>query len=191
MTALLLTSPYTPMLFMGQEWGARTPFLYFTDHEPDLGRQVTEGRRREFRAFAAFGEQVPDPQDPQTFERSRLDWSERQRPEHASVLAWHRELFGLRASHPALRCRERGTYSAVALSPDAIRVERRSSGGGAAVVALFALRGELEVDVGVGARVLAYSEDPRFGGGAQRAPLEGGRVTLSGPAALVLEVPGA
>jgi maltooligosyltrehalose trehalohydrolase len=189
MAALLLLGPYTPLLFMGQEWNARAPFQYFTDHEPELGRNVTEGRRREFRAFAAFGAEVPDPQDPRTFERSRLDWSERQQPDHAGVLAWYRELLGLRASHPALRARARGTFSAAALSPDAVRIERR--GGGTAVVAVIALRGELLAEVGEGARVLAYSEERRFGGAAERAPVEGGRVKLTGPAALILEVPGA
>lgn len=188
MVALLLLTPYTPLLFMGQEWNARTPFLYFTDHEPELGRLVTEGRRREFAAFTSFrGAEVPDPQDVRTFERSKLDWAERERPEHAGVLAWHRELLRLRASHPALRRRERGAFSAVALSPDAVCVERR--GTSSAVLALVALRGELrsELDRG-GARVLAYSEAPRFGGAAERVPFERGRVELAGPAVLILEV---
>src|SRR5437773_484104 len=85
-SALLLMAPETPMLFMGQEFAADTPFQYFTDHEPDLGRLVTEGRRREFAAFATFRERperVPDPQDPRTFERSRLRLEERRA--HAGV----------------------------------------------------------------------------------------------------------
>ncbi|AUX41320.1 malto-oligosyltrehalose trehalohydrolase [Sorangium cellulosum] len=189
MTGLLLLTPYTPMLFMGQEWNARTPFQYFTDHNPELGRLVTEGRRREFQYFTSFsGAEVPDPQDPRTFERSKLDWSERQRPEHAGVLAWYRELLALRASHPALRNRARGSFSADAVSDDAVRIERR--GEGAAVIALVALRGRLALDLGrPEARVLAFSEEPRFGGAAQRAPLHRGRVELEGPAVLVVEVP--
>ena len=75
--ALVLTAPFIPMLFQGEEWGTRSPFLYFTDHEDgELGRLVTEGRRREFAAFGAHAEDVPDPQAQATFERSKLDWDE-------------------------------------------------------------------------------------------------------------------
>ncbi|AUX21626.1 malto-oligosyltrehalose trehalohydrolase [Sorangium cellulosum] len=190
MSALLLVTPYTPLLFMGQEWNARTPFQYFTDHHPELGRLVTEGRRREFRYFTSFsGAEVPDPQDPATFQRSKLSLGERERPEHAGVLAWYRALLALRATHPAMKGRARRDFSVEALSPDAIRVERR--GGEAAVVALVALRGALSLDLGgADARVLAFSEEPRFGGAAASvgAPLERGRVDIEGPAALILEV---
>src|SRR5690606_27016671 len=68
-TALLLFAPETPLLFMGQEWAAATPFQFFTDHHEELGRLVSEGRREEFRDFPGFGGEVPDPQDPATFER--------------------------------------------------------------------------------------------------------------------------
>ncbi|WP_437736520.1 malto-oligosyltrehalose trehalohydrolase [Sorangium sp. So ce1335] len=189
MSALLLITPYTPLLFMGQEWNARTPFQYFTDHNPELGRLVTEGRRREFQYFSSFsGAEVPDPQDPRTFQRSKLDWSERQRPEHAGVLAWYRELLGLRAAHPALRRRGRGDFSAEAISDNAVRIERR--GGETTVIALVALRGALDVDLGrPEARALAFSEEPRFGGAAQRIPLERGRAAFEGPAVLIVEVP--
>ncbi|WP_163547822.1 malto-oligosyltrehalose trehalohydrolase [Candidatus Frankia nodulisporulans] len=101
--ALLLTSALTPMLFMGEEWGAHTPWQYFTDHtDPDLGDAVRNGRRAEFAAHGWGPEQVPDPQDPATFERSRLDWSEPTRPGHGSLLDWHRRLIGLRRRLPAL-----------------------------------------------------------------------------------------
>jgi maltooligosyltrehalose trehalohydrolase len=80
-TVLLLCAPQTPLLFMGQEWGASSPFLYFTDHRADLGKLVTRGRRREFKAFSAFAgaearEGIPDPQAAATFAASRLDWKE-------------------------------------------------------------------------------------------------------------------
>jgi maltooligosyltrehalose trehalohydrolase len=101
--ALLLTSPFTPMLFQGEEWGASTPFQYFTDHsDPALGQAVSEGRRREFAAFGWDPADVPDPQDPATFERSRLDWAQRAQDPHAGLLAWHRELIALRRRLPAL-----------------------------------------------------------------------------------------
>lgn len=95
--ALLLTTPFTPMLWQGEEWGASTPFQYFTDHsDPDLGRAVSEGRRGEFAAFGWDPEQVPDPQDRATYERSRLRWDERTEGVHAELLGWYRSLLGLR-----------------------------------------------------------------------------------------------
>ena len=100
--ALLLTSPFVPLLFQGEEWAASTPFLYFTDHEPDLGRAVTEGRRREFAAFDWDPEQIPDPQSPQTHRRSVLRWDERHRPAHSSMLEWYRALITLRHETPAI-----------------------------------------------------------------------------------------
>jgi maltooligosyltrehalose trehalohydrolase len=101
--ALLLTSPFVPMLFQGEEWGASTPFLYFTDHQdPELGRAVSEGRRGEFASFGWDPEEVPDPQDRATFERSKLDWAEPAKADHAELLAWHRELLALRRRSPSL-----------------------------------------------------------------------------------------
>jgi len=101
--ALVLTSPFVPMIFQGEEWGASTPFQYFTDHrDPDLGRAVSEGRRREFASFGWKPEDVPDPQDPATFERSKLDWSEVARTPHAELFEWHRQLIGLRRDWPEL-----------------------------------------------------------------------------------------
>jgi maltooligosyltrehalose trehalohydrolase len=91
--ALLLTSPFTPLLFQGEEWSASSPFLYFTDHDdPELGAAVSEGRRREFAAFGWSPDDVPDPQDLATFERSVLAWDERGQGEHAELLDWYRRL---------------------------------------------------------------------------------------------------
>ncbi|HXJ77680.1 MAG TPA: malto-oligosyltrehalose trehalohydrolase [Candidatus Methylomirabilis sp.] len=101
--ALVLTGPFVPMLFQGEEWGASMPFQYFTDHEdPALGRAVSEGRRRGFTAFGIDGEDVPDPQAAETFRRSKLDWTERGRDPHAGMLEWYRRLIGLRRDHPEL-----------------------------------------------------------------------------------------
>jgi maltooligosyltrehalose trehalohydrolase len=94
--ALTLLSPFVPLLFQGEEWGAATPFLYFTDHQdPQLGRLVAEGRSREFSAFRWQGD-VPNPQDPATFARSKLDWSELSQPRHAELFEWYRALIRLR-----------------------------------------------------------------------------------------------
>ncbi len=101
--ALLLTSPFVPLLFQGEEWGASTPFQYFTSHaDPELGRAVSEGRRSEFSTFGWAPEDVPDPQDAATFDRSRLDWAELGKERHASLLAWYQELIALRRRVPAL-----------------------------------------------------------------------------------------
>ena len=101
--ALVLTSPFVPMLFHGEEWGAGTPFQYFTDHEdPELGRAVSDGRRREFTSFGQTFEDVPDPQAPETFQRSKLDWTELGREPHAGILDWYRQLIHLRLSRAEL-----------------------------------------------------------------------------------------
>jgi maltooligosyltrehalose trehalohydrolase len=107
-SALLLCSPATPLLYMGQEWAASTPFLFFTDLDPRLGQKVTEGRRKEFKHFSAFSdarerERIPDPQAPSTFLASRLIWEEREREPHASILRLHQALLHLRRTEPALR----------------------------------------------------------------------------------------
>jgi maltooligosyltrehalose trehalohydrolase len=95
--SMLFASPFVPLLFQGEEWGATTPFQYFTDHrDPTLAQAVTDGRRREFAAFGWRPEDVPDPQDPATFERSVLDWSELERPAHRAVLDGYRRLIASR-----------------------------------------------------------------------------------------------
>jgi maltooligosyltrehalose trehalohydrolase len=101
--ALVLTSPFTPMLFMGEEWSASTPWQYFTSHEePDLATAVREGRRREFAAHGWRAQDVPDPQDPATVATSTLRWDELGEPQHAPVLEWYRALVALRRAEPEL-----------------------------------------------------------------------------------------
>src|SRR6202043_1232002 len=110
--ALVLLGPFVPVLFAGEEWAATTPFQYFTDHsDPELGRAVSEGRRREFATFGFAAADVPDPQDPATFERSRLRWDEPAREPHASMLGWHRRLIALRAAIPSLRDGDRSVLT--------------------------------------------------------------------------------
>ncbi|MDQ3554647.1 MAG: malto-oligosyltrehalose trehalohydrolase [Chloroflexota bacterium] len=101
---LVLVGPFVPMLFQGEEWAATTPFQYFTDHQdPELAKAVSAGRTHEFESFGWTADQVPDPQDVATFERSRLDWSERETEPHVGLLEWHRSLIRLRRETPALR----------------------------------------------------------------------------------------
>jgi maltooligosyltrehalose trehalohydrolase len=100
--AVLLLSPYVPLLFMGQEYGETQPFLYFVSHgDPDLVRAVREGRRREFEAFGWPGE-VPDPQAVETFQRSRIDWSTADAPGHVELRCLHRDLLDLRRQERTL-----------------------------------------------------------------------------------------
>lgn len=116
--ALLLSLPFTPMLFMGEEWGAGTPWQFFSSFpDPDLGAAVTSGRREEFSRHGWDVEAVPDPQDPATRSRSVLRWDEVSVEPHASLLAWYRSLLELRA-------RGLGSYDAdvAAAMPDPSRV---------------------------------------------------------------------
>ena len=100
---LLLTSPFIPLLFQGEEWGASTPFPYFCDHQdPDLVQAVREGRRQEFAEIADGGDAVPDPQDLETFASARLCWDESIRGDHATLLAWYRKLIAIRRTEPDL-----------------------------------------------------------------------------------------
>jgi maltooligosyltrehalose trehalohydrolase len=108
LSTLLLFLPMTPLLFMGQEWASSAPFCYFTDHEPELGRLVTQGRWEEFNAFAHFASAegrltIPDPQAEDTFLRSKLRWEELAAEGHARVLALYRALLQLRRTDPVLR----------------------------------------------------------------------------------------
>jgi maltooligosyltrehalose trehalohydrolase len=101
--ALLLVGPFTPMLFMGEEWGATTPWAYFTDHlAPWLAEAVRTGRRAEFAAHGWGADQVPDPQAEATFHASKLDWSQPAVQPHRGLLDWHRRLIALRRTLPEL-----------------------------------------------------------------------------------------
>lgn len=148
-STLLLTCPETPMLFMGQEWACGTPFLFFTDHHKDLGRKVTEGRRREFRHFSAFAdphvrERIPDPQNTATFLASCLRWEGQAQPAHGAVVRLYRALLHLRRNEPALRS-PNGNCQVMA-SGDAIILSRKAVAG-PSVLVVIQLRGEGTVDL--------------------------------------------
>ena len=116
--ALIILSPFTPMLFMGEEWGTRRPFQFFTDHtESELAQAVTQGRRDEFASFGWGADEVPDPQDRSTVEASVLDWAALSSPAHARMLAWYRDLIALRRR---LRLAERARWPRLQEADDAI-----------------------------------------------------------------------
>jgi maltooligosyltrehalose trehalohydrolase len=101
--ALVLCSAFSPMVFMGEEWAASTPWQYFTDHqEPELADAVREGRRNEFARHGWAPGDIPDPQDTATVETSTLDWAEPDKEPHAAMLAWYRSLIALRRTRPEL-----------------------------------------------------------------------------------------
>jgi maltooligosyltrehalose trehalohydrolase len=123
--ALLLTSPYVPFLFAGEEWGAASPFPYFASHEDvGLAAAVSAGRREEFTAFGWDPAAIPDPQDPATFAMAKLDWGEREREPHAGMLEWYRELIELRRAVPELRDGDRSAVCAEGSTGGLLTVRR-------------------------------------------------------------------
>jgi maltooligosyltrehalose trehalohydrolase len=101
--ALVLLAPFVPMVFQGEEFAASTPFQYFTDHhDAELGKSVSEGRKQEFAGFGWAPEDIPDPQSPESFMRSKLKWQETNEAGHAEILDWYKKLIALRKSSPAL-----------------------------------------------------------------------------------------
>ncbi|MGV9981170.1 malto-oligosyltrehalose trehalohydrolase [Micromonospora wenchangensis] len=147
---LLLTAPFTPMLFMGEEWAASTPWQFFTSHpEPELAAAVATGRRREFAAHGWPPGDVPDPQDPQTFLRSRLDWAELDKPEHREMYEFYRRLIALRKNRADLS--DPRLHQVEVRHGDEFLVVRR---GGCLVVANLAGRRQRVTLPGVARRVL-------------------------------------
>lgn len=148
-STLLLMLPETPILFMGQEFAATAPFRFFTDHRPELGALVTQGRRREFSRFSAFldpatRERIPDPQDERTYRESQLNWTETQAEPHASVLRLYRCLLRLRRDEPAMRGARSG-FRIEAAGPDGLLV-LRTAPDGSALLAVIRLRGSGALD---------------------------------------------
>ncbi|RYZ18560.1 MAG: malto-oligosyltrehalose trehalohydrolase [Chitinophagaceae bacterium] len=129
MAGAVLTAPFLPMLWMGEEWGEQNPFLYFVSHtDPELATAVREGRKKEFAAFHAQGE-APDPVSEETFLRSKLQWHLLEEDRHARLLRFYRALIQLRRNEPALYTLDRSTVSANASESAGTLVLQRSGGG--------------------------------------------------------------
>lgn len=133
-TVLLLLSPQIPLLFMGEEWAASAPFLFFTDHNAELAPLVTAGRRKEFARFAAFRDpavraRIPDPNAEASFLASVPDQAEAQRPPHAAVLALHRQLLALRQAEIVPRLSGARAIGAEALGEKAVLARWRLGDG--------------------------------------------------------------
>ena len=182
-TAMLLLTPSTPMLFQGQEFAASSPFLYFADHKSELAASVRKGRAEflsQFLSIATDAVQrlLPDPADPDTFARCKLDFTERER--HAQAYALHRDLLRLRHHNPVFRAQKHGTVDGAVLSAEAL-VLRFFGEDGDDRLLLMNLGRDLQFypspepllapPEGKGWQLLWSSEDPRYGG-AGVAPVE-------------------
>ena len=173
-SALLCLAPYVPLIFQGQEWAASTPFMYFTDHNAELGRLVTEGRRKEFAAFPAFSDpetvaRIPDPQAESTFNESKLNWDEITKGIHAQTHALYREALRLRREEPALlQRRERGNVQTMALGEEAVSMIYTDPEEGEMCMVVFSLRGgasgAMDIEEGPDFELIFTSNDQRFGG---------------------------
>ncbi len=188
-SALLLCAPEIPLLFMGQEWAASEPFLYFTDHTQELGRLVTKGRRKEFEHFSAFADEarrevIPDPQKKETFLVSKLDWTAREAPMHAACFNWYRDLLHVRK----YLLSEARFHLCRALNDKVIRLQWKSAHDNFSII--VALEGPATVQDASwnGMQVACSSEDIRYA--LEPRPViwqsDGGKLTFAQPGAIIL-----
>ena len=173
-SALLLFAPQLPLIFMGQEWAASTPFQYFTDHNPELGKLVSEGRREEFSDFPGFAGEVPDPQDEATFKRSKLDWGEVDAGIHAQMLAYYRDLLRLRHELE-------GEVKAARLAENGLELRRGRH------LLQVALRKGVSLPEPAGYALRWQSEDARYSSDPSPIGHEEGKVFFSVPGAALWE----
>ena len=205
-SVLLVCAPETPLLFMGQEWAATAPFLYFTDLAAELGKLVTQGRRREFAAFSAFADaaardRIPDPQASATFLHSRLDFQEALEEPHASVRRLYRAALAWRRNEPLLRRIDWAGFVALPLTERALLLAWTSDST-RSVVVVVQMSGAETLNLGVAAQANEWfshthweqrlsTEDPTFTIDPQPIALElAGRVPtvrFARPGAVVLQ----
>jgi maltooligosyltrehalose trehalohydrolase len=172
----VLLAPNLPLLFMGEEYGERAPFLYFTDHgDPALRAAVREGRRAEFASFG-WSAEVPDPQDPLTFERSRIDVGQHRDPGSAGLFAWYRTLIQLRHTYPSLaaaRSSRHGSSARPYEDRHVVVLHRWAGEGPEALLILGFNQAPIQVSInepkGRWTRQLDGAE-PKFGGDGGRLP---------------------
>ena len=176
MTALMLLAPGTPMLFQGEEFASSSPFVFFADHRPKLASAVSEGRADFFTQFrsmatAEMQQLIPDPEDPDTFKRCKLDFNERER--HADVYALHCDLLRLRKEDAAFSCQRAGAFDGAVLGSEAFLLRFFSEVSGDRLL-LVNLGRNLLLDAapepllappeGRRWEILWSSESPRYGG---------------------------
>ncbi len=197
MTALMLLAPGTPLLFQGQEFAASAPFLFFADHNPELKPKVRAGRAKflsQFRSLSdpEMSKTLPDPGDPQTFERCKLDLSEREK--HREAYSLHRDLLKLRREDPVLRQQRPGTVDGAVLGPEAFLLRCFGEEEDRLLLVNFGVDLRLNPapepllapPEGMRWEILWSSEDPRYGGSGT-PPLEmEENWTIPGHAAVLL-----
>jgi maltooligosyltrehalose trehalohydrolase len=152
--ALVLTAPFVPMIFQGEEWAASSPFQYFADHrDPALAKAVSAGRIHEFEAFGWDPNSIPDPEKPETFQRSKLKWNEAHEGEHGRMLAWYRDLIALRRRSPSLNNSKPGNANVAFDETERWLILRRGN------IGIFCNLGEREHEfpVPTGGRILLSS----------------------------------
>jgi maltooligosyltrehalose trehalohydrolase len=200
-SALLIAGPYTPMFFMGQEWSSSSPFLYFTDHHAELGKGVTEGRRKEFSEFSEFKDSskralIPDPQALTTFTKSKLNWTELEQPPHRETLRLYSDFVRFRQAN--LTDRHRGHWQVEQVSRTAIAIRyHRKSGGDILIVtqlttndSILKLESELLRPAnGRAWEIVLSSNEPIYGGKAA-AHLDGRTMALTEPELVVFREQG-
>ena len=191
-SALLLLAPETPLLFMGQEWAASSPFTYFTDHGAKLGAAIVKGRRREFEHFEAFRDRairnrIPNPQDLSTFERSRLDWEEQKQQPHAGMLRLYRRCLELRGEWTARLGGAREAPSVDAHGEDAVVVRYDLADSSLWLVSLLRGSGRVCVpELPASARVLMTTADASFAEDQKPPERMGSAFVFAAPATVVL-----
>ncbi|WP_372967717.1 malto-oligosyltrehalose trehalohydrolase [Microbacterium sp.] len=180
---LTLTSPGTPMLFMGEEWGASTPWQFFTSHEePELAKATAEGRIAEFARMGWDPARVPDPQDPETFRRSRLEWDEIAEPHHERLLALYRRLIALRRERPELTDPDMAHTVVSVIDAEAAPQSRAYRIDRGALSVLVNLTGaEVEFAVDADARILVETSEVSVTGRSVALPPDS--AVIVGPAA--------
>ncbi|HEX8251786.1 MAG TPA: malto-oligosyltrehalose trehalohydrolase [Thermoanaerobaculia bacterium] len=168
--AATILSPFIPMLFMGEEYGEKRPFQYFTSHsDPALIEAVRKGRAEEFDDFAWQGE-APDPHDEETFNRSKLDWSARERDEHQSMWNFYRQLLALRRDTPALRSLDLDAVQPTADDEKGVLLVLRGSGNDQVLVAFNFSDAAQTVDAPQGSWKALLDTGSSIGGGTMTMP---------------------
>jgi maltooligosyltrehalose trehalohydrolase len=175
-SALCLLVPYTPMLFMGQEWACSSPFCYFTDHEPVLGRNISKGRRKEFEQFSAFRDpkkrqKIPDPQAESTFLWSKLNWQEISTGVHPATLRLYQEVTRFRQTK--LTDRRRGIWRVELVAAQTLALRYSPPGGSDVLILAQLLPVKATIEAGAAILRLANgfrwefalsSNEPAYGG---------------------------
>ena len=189
---LLLLLPQTPLLFQGQEFLASTPFLYFTDHNDELGRLVTEGRRREFSGFAQFSdprvrERIPDPQSPDTFRRSILNLDEAEYGIGLLTQDLYRDALKLRATDSVLvALRRERTPIDTTTQEKVLALWFTAAGATRALVVNFGDDATLTVPGAAALAPLLHTGQSHYGGDGRPVEIDGERVTIPGHSAVLL-----